>query len=374
MANPKTRETSVNHHYVPIWYQRRFLAPGETKLAILNLFPEKRSRPDGTFAVLPSVHHRAPSGWFSIPHLYDIASSGLPSDFVEKKWFGDIDTYGARGLVALSEDDFNTWHEHHRHFFDQLGAQKLRTPRGLAFLKAISKNTEQDALMQNLLDLTDMFTTMWVEGKMEIFETESTESRFVFTDSPVTFFNRYFGPMESRRGQDPAFSWKGTQTLYPLDPQRLLVFTHLEGTKILTREVATQHRTNARFQKNTIAKTNDCIRGRKLSREQVRQVNCVLKMAAYEYVAAQHPDDLYPEKQGALVAWKDTALGLIPEFETHPGGRIFMSFEDGGFITQDEHGRTPRTQAEADEFKAEAERMRQHLFRLLKEQKPFGKL
>ena len=374
MANPETTETSINHHYVPIWYQSRFLASGETKLAILNLFPKKWPKPDGTFVIGPSVHHRAPSGWFSSPHLYDITSSGLPSDFVEKMWFGDIDTYGARALVALSEDDFNKWHEHHRQFFDHLGAQKLRTPRGLAFLKAISKNTDQDALMQNLLGLTDMFTTMWVEGKMEIFETESPESRFVFTDSPVTFFNRHFSPMESRRGQDPPFSWKGTQTLYPLDPHRLLVFTHLEGTKILTREVARQHRTNARFQKNTIARTDSCIRGRKLSREQVIQVNYVLKMAAYTYVAAQHPDDLYPEKQAPLVAWKDTASGLIPQFESHPGGRIFMSSGDGGFITQDEHGRTPKTQVELNDFKAEAERMRQHLFRLLREQKPFGKL
>jgi hypothetical protein len=34
-------QISHEHHYVPRWYQKRFLAPGEEKLWYLDLKPEK---------------------------------------------------------------------------------------------------------------------------------------------------------------------------------------------------------------------------------------------------------------------------------------------------------------------------------------------
>ena len=35
------------NHYVPIWYQRRFLPEGQTKLHYLDIGPSKRELPDG---------------------------------------------------------------------------------------------------------------------------------------------------------------------------------------------------------------------------------------------------------------------------------------------------------------------------------------
>jgi hypothetical protein len=44
------KELTRNNHYVPIWYQKGFLAPGRDKLHYLNTAPDEIHLPNGFVA------------------------------------------------------------------------------------------------------------------------------------------------------------------------------------------------------------------------------------------------------------------------------------------------------------------------------------
>ena len=58
------------------------------------------------------------------------------NDEIERKLFGDIDTRGSRAVKAFAGTDIAAWHEHFGPFFEYIDIQKLRTPKGLAWLRA----------------------------------------------------------------------------------------------------------------------------------------------------------------------------------------------------------------------------------------------
>src|SRR5580658_7079229 len=110
------------HHYVPRWYQKRFLAPGTTNFFLLDLNPEIRE-------------------WtgvcFCHDDLYAIKFGRQATDVMEKLFFGVIDDRGRHAVEHFAEyagisDETHT-------AFDNLapymGAQRFRTPRALDLIK-----------------------------------------------------------------------------------------------------------------------------------------------------------------------------------------------------------------------------------------------
>jgi len=83
------------------------------------------------------------------------------NDEIEKKLFGDIDTRGSAAVRAFCGTDESKWHQHFRDLFEFIDAQKLRTPKGLDWLKAQYPGLSQNELMVEMQGLRMMNCTIW---------------------------------------------------------------------------------------------------------------------------------------------------------------------------------------------------------------------
>jgi hypothetical protein len=212
-----------------------------------------------------------------------------------------------------------------------------------------------------------MHCVMWAEGVLEILSAKDSPTKFIFTDHPVTFFNRHVFPGDPRMvGLDPLPEWMGTQALFPFDRDNLFVMTHLEWARSPEESKARKPRTNARYFDSPLVRFDKCGRDRVLAEQQVREVNYIMKARAHQYVAGRTDDDLFPERHLNTTLWSKLGRFLTPSDHLWDyGGQTTVQFKDGSYYFQDEFGRRPKTNAEHDELVEEAKRMRQQLDEIL---------
>ena len=129
-------QQSHAHHYVPQWYQKRFLTPGQTNFYLLDLQPETVKWARGSHTK-KTVRRRGPSVCFFENDLYTLRFGKQTTDAMERKFFGTIDSLGGEAVSQFAEHGGIT--EGTREAFDNLapymGAQRFRTPRGLDEIK-----------------------------------------------------------------------------------------------------------------------------------------------------------------------------------------------------------------------------------------------
>jgi len=119
MAVQITRQT----HYVPIWYQRRFIPGGNQSLFYLDSAPRRFVLPDRRVVVGKHLMPRSPKSCFWSEDLYTTRFGGQLNDEVERKLFGAIDNKGARAFAAFSSGDMTAMHDNFQAFFEYLSAQ-----------------------------------------------------------------------------------------------------------------------------------------------------------------------------------------------------------------------------------------------------------
>lgn len=124
------------NHYVPIWYQRRFLAKGrgDGKYYYLDMKPEKRSAGPSRSYTRHDVRYLGPKKCFLEKDLYTRVFRGVANDDIETQFFCKIDRDGKTAIEKFPHDmsDFGpTMHS----LWGYLGSQIFRTPKGLDFLK-----------------------------------------------------------------------------------------------------------------------------------------------------------------------------------------------------------------------------------------------
>ncbi|WP_122531513.1 DUF4238 domain-containing protein [Pseudomonas viridiflava] len=363
-------QQSHRHHYVPQWYQKRFLTPGAKAFKILDLKPEVyRDNLGRVRGVARDILDKGPDAWFYESELYTIRAFGEVNDDIETMLFGTIDSIGKQAVEALISEDWDKIHRTYSSFFEYMDAQRLRTPKGLAFLSHVADVKNQYELMMQMQRLRRMHCTMWGEGVVEIFSADEAEVKFIFSDHPVTFFNRFVFPQDKKvpAGMDPLQQWMGTQTIYPLSRDRLLVITHLEWARKQGEHRAVKKRTNARLFDNSIVRYDNVKRGRQLTSSQVRQVNLIIKLRAHRYIAGSNVEDLYPEKHLKTTLWSKLGLFLMPQSlqVAMEGGYTFIKMNNGQYCFQDEFGRRPTSKEEFDAKVREAEAMETHVKRLI---------
>lgn len=78
------------NHYVPIWYQKRFLPAPGAQFFYLDLSPTIYRNGPGK-----SVSKRVPKSSFKKIDLYTTWPGGQPNDEIERLLFGEIDNSGA---------------------------------------------------------------------------------------------------------------------------------------------------------------------------------------------------------------------------------------------------------------------------------------
>jgi hypothetical protein len=128
-----------NNHYVPVWYQRRFLVPGTQELWYRDLQPDtwrdSRNLPHTT----REVKRLGLTRGFAQRDLYTQFFGSQPRTLIEEKVFGEIDHRGRQAVDHFS--NFEITAEGIRLFEPLLyymSTQKLRTPKGLGWLKSPS--------------------------------------------------------------------------------------------------------------------------------------------------------------------------------------------------------------------------------------------
>jgi hypothetical protein len=333
-----------NNHYVPQWYQEGFFERDRSTFAYLDLTPAHSVLDDGRLITQRALFNSPTSRAFWQKDLYSTFFGTSVNDEIERRLFGDIDARGAKAIRAFAKTDVREWHHHFRTLFEYIDIQKIRTPKGLDWLKAQYPTLTQNELMLEMQGIRMMHCTIWTEGVREIVSAEDADVKFIISDHPVTIYNHAASPEVALCAYpyDPTIALKASQTIFPLSRDFCLILTNLE----YARDPSTSpldKRTFARNYRNSMVRTDAFIRERKLSGREVAQINYIIKARARRYIAAGRKEWLYPEE---IISepWGNLRMALLPPEGNRWlfGGEMFARFEDGRVHYQDEFGRTEK--------------------------------
>ncbi len=223
----------TDNHYVPRWYQRRFLpATGESKLFYLDLFPESFRDAKGVLRHHKALRRWGPKSCFQEDDLYTTQFGNWRSKDIEKLFFGRVDNDGAPAVdwfsqfnhrnFAVSDDAFHN-------LLNYMSVQKLRTPKGLKFVANLAKTSDKNIALIAMQQLQNLHCSIWTEAIWALLDASHTSTKFIISDHPVTVYNRECFPESNfcKGDLDPPIWLVGTHTFFPLSPIRLIVFTNL---------------------------------------------------------------------------------------------------------------------------------------------------
>ncbi len=340
--------TEINH-YIPQWYQKRFLCQSlkEQKFYYLDLKPERSDQPGGRFHFRHDIRRLGPRNCFAQKHLYTLFFGDKAADVIEKRFFGMIDQLGAAAVDFFSDYVISEKAEKAiNDILRFLDAQKLRTPKGLDFIKKAAQNSSHQMALNLMGQLWQYHITIWMEGIWEVLHCDQSPTKFIISDHPVTTYNKMLFPLakQCRYPFDAPIEFIGTHTIFPLNINRCLVITNLEYVRnpwinpLRLRE-------NPRYFAETIFDIRTVQTGRKISEDYVRSINYILKKRAKRYVAAAEKDWLYPERYLKTTMWNKLGdrFFLMPDprkvsFTTE----TLIGYKDGTAWGIDEYGRRPK--------------------------------
>jgi hypothetical protein len=281
--------------------------------------------------------------------LYTLKLRQWSTDAVEKTFFGPLDHHGQQAVELFAEYELRDGvHEAFHWLVDYMNAQRFRTPQGLDWLKLKIGSPDQNTPLAAMAQFFRLFATMWGEAVWEIVRADSSPTKFLLTDTPVTLFNPKAFPLSDacRYPNDVGLGHVGTRTLFPLGRDRLLIITHLQ----LVRDPwlnPLKPRVNARaFQAGYPFDLRNVQTHRELTEDEVIPINLIQKKRATRFIAAAEKDWLYPEEHASTDHWSklDDDWFLMPNPYKVPFTTQFIAggFKDGrpAYI-RDEHGRAP---------------------------------
>lgn len=307
--------------------------------------PDQKVLPDGRVITQNGAWNDTPtSRAFFQRDLYSTFFGTSVNDEIERRLFGDVDTRGSQAVRAFIGTDMREWHEHFQGFFEFLDIQKIRTPKGLDWLKAQYPALTQNELMFEMQGIRMLHCAIWVGGVREIVSAEDSDVKFITSDHPVTIYNHAIPPTDEACAYplDPGIALRGSQTIYPMDRDHCLILTNLEYAKNPDTGPL-EKRTFPRNFRQSLTKIHAFIRSRKLSAQEVAQINLIIKKRARRFIGAGRKEWLYPEKT-VTQPWTDLRKTLLPPKRglLDFGGEIFVKYESGDVHYQDEFGRTEK--------------------------------
>ena len=338
-----------HNHYVPRWFQERFLEAERKQREFYYLHKEPRTTRDGRGRriTLPEVERRALKNCFAERDLYTLTFRGISSTELERRFFGRIDRERRNAV------DFWTNYDHTAHAGDALrplliylSTQKLRTPKGLDWLARQIGIRTPTMRLAAVVRFQQVFGAIWAECIWQIADARTSPTKFVVSDHPVTLYNRECSPLHAQcRGSgDPDIRLNGTHTIFPLSMEKVLILTN-RSWATNPYGSPTKIRPNPRLERGAIFNQMDIQSGRQLGEDEVRRINFIIKSRAYRFVAAAEEEWLYPELHlPKKVKWGK--LGerylLFPDpRELHHGGEIILGYESGATVSRDAYGRPP---------------------------------
>lgn len=165
-----TPEISHEHHYVPRWYQKQFLAPGQDKLWYLDLKPEKVVIDRQRSYTRQALRRMYPAECFWLKDLYILRLGKSVTDVIEKIFFETVDEHGHKSVqfFATPAIDRAGLNPAYNGLLGFIAAQKLRTPRGLDWLRRQAGVPDQNRVLMVMWEMFKAYNAMWMEGTWEI--------------------------------------------------------------------------------------------------------------------------------------------------------------------------------------------------------------
>jgi hypothetical protein len=349
-----------SHHYVPQWYQKRFLTSGQTKFYYLDLHPESVTS-NGVTHTRRRLLRWGPARCFYRDDLYTLKLAGWSTDLIERSFFGAIDSRGQKAVEHFAEYDrfARETSPAFRSLLQYMDAQRFRTPRGLDWLKSRIDIANHTLALIAMRDLFQFHGTMWMEAQWEIARAKESATKFIVTDEPVTFFNAkvFPGSNECRYPGDVGLDKIGTRTLFPLGREACLIITHIQLVRN-PHANPLHSRINARSYQDTMTSLTDIQFGRELEENEVLRINLILKRRATRYIAAAQEEWLYPENRLSTTHWSklDDDWFLFPHLWKVPFTTGLMAgHRDGSKFAMDEYGLRPGQPQYSDRQRAEKE-------------------
>lgn len=344
-------EEYKNNHYVPVWYQKRFVVDSKTdhKLFYLNLKPPEFFDSKGGMHIGKDLGHKGFDSCFCEEDLYTTNFYNIESKRIEKFFFGDIDAKGRNavdwcGKFSHPWDGSDSFNE----LLLYMSTQKLRTPKGLDWLgNQIQKEGlhNKDVVLLKMMQIRQIYCALWMECVWQIVDASKSDTKFIISDHPVTVYNRRCDPKsyKCRTYNDPDIRLHATHTIFPLSLNKALILTNLSWIRNPYQNEL-RLRPNPTFFRDAMMKITEIQTERYLSEDEVRQINYIVKNRAYNYIAAAKKDWLYPEKYISGSEWSCFGHGylLMPDprgvsYTTH----IMIGHKDGTVSGFDEYGRLP---------------------------------
>jgi hypothetical protein len=334
-----------HNHYVPIWYQKRFMLPDQSRYYRLDLKPDVLGSGKNKYT-RKDVHHWGPHRVFAEDDLYTTRWGNISNTEIEQFFFGRLDNDAPSAVEFFCNFDHQDISEAgFKQLMTYMSLQKLRTPKGLAAFEALAKSTNRNATLILLQQMQNLYCAIWTESVWQIADASNSATKLIISDHPVTVYNRACPPLsKSCQGHnDPDIWLHATHTYFPMSLDKVLILTNLSWVRNpYQNEVRV--RPNPDLLRDTIFNFTAIQVGRQLSEDEVLQINYITKRRAYRYIAAAEKEWLYPEKRVSTDYWKKLGDGylLMPEPRLiSMGGEIFIGYEGGGSEAFSEYGHRP---------------------------------
>jgi hypothetical protein len=215
-----------HNHYVPEWYQKRFMLPGQGTYWYLDLKPEQMERNGHKFtrrALLPW----GPVSCFAEHDLYTTKWGAEEKVDIERFFFGRVDTEGKSAVEFFSDFQFDDPRQGpaFQGLMNYMSVQKLRTPKGLGWLSNLPEGKEPNLRLLLLQKIQNIYCATWAECVWLIADAAKSPTKFIISDHPVTVYNRACFPgSEWCRGfNDPDIRMVATHTYFPLSIETILI-------------------------------------------------------------------------------------------------------------------------------------------------------
>ncbi|RWM07065.1 DUF4238 domain-containing protein [Mesorhizobium sp.] len=335
-----------HNHYVPEWYQKRFLLPGEHKYWYLDLQPEVVTNGKVRYTRRDLLNW-GPDRCFAQDDLYTTKWGSIENTELEQFFFGEIDSEGKVAVEYFADfahpsadgDAFKT-------MLGYMTVQKLRTPKGLGSIAELAKSENKNVNLLLLQRMQNIYSAIWTECIWQIADASDSATKLIISDHPVTVYNRdCFLMSEWCRGySDPDIRLVATHTYFPLSIEKVLVLTNLAWVRDPYQSERAL-RPNPNFFRHAMFKFTDIQTDRKLTEEEVIQINYVTKRRALRYVAAAEKEWLYPERQlGNRDHWRklgDGYLFMPDPRHGHMGGEVIIGYKNGTSAAFGPYGHRP---------------------------------
>ena len=174
-------EKYTRNHYVPQWYQYRFI-PSEHRdkcLYYLTLNPPFFVS-NGHKYKQKEIKRWGPKKCFYEDDLYTTNFGSWASREIEEKFFGNVDRLSGEALNYFANfQHLNTSKEFYDNFLRYMSIQKLRTPKGLGYLAKITNIKDKNLVLLKLQQLQNIFCAIWTECQWSIVDASYSKIKFI---------------------------------------------------------------------------------------------------------------------------------------------------------------------------------------------------